>query len=84
MFSWTLMHGRVLMGENLEKRGIAGPFHCPHCVVDAKNISHLFLKCSFTIFVWKEVLKHWGGELKLPDHIQSCFLNWEKLYQGEL
>ena len=42
MFSWTLMHGRVLTGENLEKMGIAGPFCCPLCAVDAENISHVF------------------------------------------
>ena len=84
MFSWTLMHGRVLTGENLEKRGIVGPFCCPLCAVNAENISHLFLKCPFATSVWKEVLKHWGGELKLLYHIQSCFLNWDKLYQGEL
>ena len=69
MFTWTLMHGRVLTGENLEKRGIAGPFRFPLCAVDAENISHLFLKCPYAISVWKEVLKHWGDGLQLPDHI---------------
>ena len=78
------MHGRVLTGENLEKRGIAGPFHCPLCVEAAENISHLFLKCPSAIYVWMEVLKHWGDGMLLPDHIQACFLKWDKLYQGEL
>ena len=31
MFSWTLMHQRLLTGENLEKKGMAGPFRCPLC-----------------------------------------------------
>ena len=84
MFTWTLMHGRVLTGEKLEKRGIGGPFRCPLCVVDAKNISHLFLTCPYAISVWMEVLKRWGDGMQLPDHIQDCFLNWDKLYQGEL
>ena len=29
MFNWTLMHKRVLTGENLQKRGFVGPFRCP-------------------------------------------------------
>ena len=29
MFSWTLMHEKVLTGKNLEKRGFASPFRCP-------------------------------------------------------
>ena len=39
IFAWTLTHERILTGENLQKRGILGPFRCPLCIVDIENIS---------------------------------------------
>ena len=78
------MHERVLTGENLEKRGLPGPFRCPLYAETSENISHLFLKCPYAISVWKDVLKRWGDGVQLPDKIQACFLNWGKLYHGEL
>ena len=84
MFSWTLMHERVLTGENLEKRGFVGPFRCPLCAEASENISHLFLKCPYDVSVWMQVLKRWGDGMQLPNHIHACFLKWDKLYQGEL
>ena len=56
LFTWTLLHERILTGENLEKKGFAGPFRCPLCAEDFENISHFFLKCPYAISVWKEVL----------------------------
>ena len=84
MFIWSLMHERVLTDENLEKRGLAGPFRCPLCTEASENISHLFLKCPYAISVWKDVLKQWGDGVHLPNTIQACFTSWETLYQGEL
>ena len=31
LFTWTLLHGKILTGDNLEKRGFMGPFHFPLC-----------------------------------------------------
>jgi len=84
MFSWSLTHERILTGENLQKRGITGPFRCPLCIEAAENISHLFLKCPYTISVWEDVLKLLGGGVRLPDTIQDWFTSWEKQYHGEL
>ena len=78
------MHERVLTGENLEKKGFAGPFRCPLCDEASKNVSHLFLKCPYAISVWMDVLKRWGDGKQLPDNIQAYFLNWDNLYEGEL
>ena len=51
MFIWTLLHEKVLTGENLEKHGFAGPFHCPLCAEAGENISHLFLIYPYAISV---------------------------------
>ena len=84
MFIWSLLHERVLTGENLEKRGFAGPFRCPLCAEASENINHLFLNCPYAISVWKEVMKCGGDKIQWPEKIQDCFLNWNKMYQGEL
>ena len=34
VFTWTLIHQRLLTGENMERRGIAGPFRCPLCAAN--------------------------------------------------
>ena len=84
IFNWTLMHGRILTGENLEKRGIVGPFRFPLCADAAETINHLFLNCPYATTVWMEVLKRWGNGRYLPVHIHECFINWDNLYQGDL
>ena len=84
MFTWSLMHERVLTDENLEKRGIDGPFRCPLCTEASENIRYLFLKCPYNISVWDDVLKLLGGGVHLPDTIQAYFTSWETLYQGEV
>ena len=80
MFTWSLMYERVLIGENLEKRGFDGRFSCPLCAEAFENISHIFLKCPYAILVWKEVMKCGGDGNQWPEKIQDCFLNWEKMY----
>ena len=84
MFSWTLMHHRLLTGENLEKRGIAGPFRCPLYAENSKTINHLFLNCPYVIYVWKEVMMNGSDGSQWTGNIQDCFINWEKCIVGEL
>ena len=76
-FAWTLAHSRILTSENLQKRGMAGPFRCPLCMEESETISHLFLQCTYTKSVWEEVLKPLGGGVRLPDSIQDWFISWE-------
>ena len=84
LFTWTLLHGRILTGENLEKKGIAGPFRCPLCAIAGETITHLFFTCSYAKSVWKGALNSWGGLRRMPEDIHDCLHNWERLYQGEL
>eukprot|EP00253_Pinus_taeda_P003964 PITA_03964 len=52
---WILLGGKVLTVENLRKRGIIGPSHCPNCQNEEETIQHLFIDCSFASACWKEV-----------------------------
>ena len=78
------MHRRVLTGKNLEKRGFMGPFRCPLYAEATKNINHLFLRCPYSISVWEEMTECGGKGIQWPENIQDCFLNWNKMYKGDL
>ena len=84
MFSWTLMHHRLLTSENLEKRGMACPFCCPLCAENSETINHLFLNCQYAISVWKEAMMNGSVGFQWIGNIQDCFINWGNMYQEEL
>jgi hypothetical protein len=52
MFLWTLGHKSIQTGENLQKKGWAGPFRCPLCHQATETSNHLLLTCSFSKEVW--------------------------------
>ena len=84
MFSWTLVHGRILTGDNLERRGFAGPFRCPMCFESKETIQHLFLDYPYARNVWDNMISPWFGNTKTPGNIQHCFVSWEQAYNGAL
>jgi len=66
------------------EKGIAGPFCCPLCAANSDTISHIFFKCSYTISIWKEVMQNGGDGFQWNGSNQDFFINWEKMYKGEL
>ena len=84
VFTWTLIHQRLLTEENLEKRGIAGPFRCPLCAVNSESLSHLFFNCPYTVSIWKEVMLNEEDRFQWNGSNQDFFINWENMYKGEL
>ena len=42
-FSWVLMHGKILTGENLAKRGFIGAHRYPMCCQALEMMDHLFV-----------------------------------------
>ena len=84
LFSWTLVHGRILTGDNLERRGFVGPFQFPLCSEHRETIQHLFFECSYASNVWKQMKIPWLEAIQLSSKIQQCFINWEKAYNGDL
>jgi hypothetical protein len=56
-FFWTLMHNKLLTGDNLEKRNIMGPHRCALCNNNSESAQHLFMDCTFAKEVWGLVLQ---------------------------
>lgn len=54
-FIWTLLKGKILTTENLQKRGINGPSCCLNCYAAEASMHHLFVDCPFAITCWKNL-----------------------------
>ena len=55
-FFWTLVHNKLLTGDNLEKKNIAGPHRCEQCRSSSETTKHLFMDCNFAKEVWNLML----------------------------
>ena len=75
LFYWTMVHGRILTGDNLEKHGFEGPFRCPLCYGTSETILHLFFSCPYTKYVWDQITIPWFGKIELLDNAQHWFIN---------
>jgi len=78
------VHGKILTGGNLEKRGIEGPFICPLCCENNETILHLFFECNYAKTEWSMLTEPWFGKVEIPSNMQQCFTNWEKAFKGDL
>ena len=66
IFTWILMHHKLLTAKNLRKRGIVSPSRCALCNMEEETTSHIFLQCKISLKFWKSVLPPFLV-LNLPD-----------------
>ncbi|KAL7234885.1 hypothetical protein ACSBR1_018369 [Camellia fascicularis] len=59
-FLWTVMHGKVLINQLREKRGLSSDPSCPSCN-EVEDINHLFRTCYKAKAVWLAMF----GRIKL-------------------
>jgi hypothetical protein len=83
-FCWTLLHRKILTGENLSKRGIHGPFRCALCKKESDTIQHIFLECSYVHRVWEIILQNLYNKVRWPNTINHLLQNWKSRYKGSL
>ena len=74
------MHQRALTGENMLKRGFAGPFRCCFCKHVAETSTHIFVSCDFTQIAWTHLLS--GLPISTPSISEpvNLFANWQLRY----
>ena len=73
-----------MTGENLGKRGSAGPFRYPMYKKSKQTNHHVLINCSFSIKVRELLIHRWFGNMELPSSIQRFFISWDQAYQGNL
>jgi hypothetical protein len=79
IFTWLVAENKILIWENLQKRGWEGPSICILCKNSSETGLHLFVNCPFTSVVWNKVIytlklsRGWNGS-----SVSDCYDNWIK------
>lgn len=70
------MHGKVLTGDNLSKRGIHGPHWCSLYYKAQETMEHVFVDCTFAQEVWDCILQ--GLNVSAPSQVKiaNLFSTW--------
>jgi hypothetical protein len=80
LFMWLLLQNKAPTWENLQKRSFTGPSRCALCKIEEESNLHLFLHCSFTSSVWREISSSlgpsftWNG-LTMSDALQNWLVD---------
>lgn len=67
LFFWLTLHNKILIEDNLRKRGYLGSSRCVLCKTELESVRHLFIFFSFSRSIWCQLLKHlnlqgsWNG-----------------------
>ena len=75
-FCWTASHNSILTGDNLKRRGMAGPSRCPLCCSEEETVSHLLPTCPYVVEVWNLVLNPSHVTINIPGNLTDLFSNW--------
>eukprot|EP00253_Pinus_taeda_P034761 PITA_34761 len=83
-FFWTLVHNKLLTGDNLMKKSITGPHRCDLCRRSSETARHLFMDCKFAKEVWGLILQ----ELHIPaptyNSAADIFDSWNQSYPNKI
>lgn len=91
-FVWKLAQDRVPTLINLARRNvILFSVLCKGCEKEGETSEHLFFKCEFFSFLWRDVLKWWGLSAPLHGACKAHFLQfsglvgaWDLVWSGLL
>lgn len=79
-FIWTVIHNKILTGDNLEKRNIAGPHRCAMCNNSSETVQHLLIGCSVAKDVWRFILMDLQITVPTFNSAADLFASWRQLY----
>jgi len=79
-FFWALFHNKILTGDNLCRRNIAGPHRCVFCKKALETSVHIFIECEYAQKAWTSFLA--GLNVSPPVHssISDMFSSWKARY----
>jgi hypothetical protein len=80
VFTWILIHGKVLTADNLQRRGWPHQDHCALCNGPLETGLHLCLHCPFAMAVWNQILtwEHFEDILSQLQQAPSQIISWWK------
>jgi hypothetical protein len=75
-FSWTAALGKVLIIDNLRKRGLILQDWCCMCKQSGESVDHLFLHCLVATDLWSLVFGMFGVQWVMPHTVLDLFHGW--------
>jgi hypothetical protein len=76
------VHGKILTGENLMKKGFYDPFLCALCQRSQEIIQHHFWECAFSKQTWATMYQELTHQVRWPSKFKTLMGKWENYYQG--
>ena len=61
VFTWLVIHDKILSKENLAKKGWMGSISCVFCGCAVESSRHIFLQCNVAKGVWTFFLQNSSG-----------------------
>jgi len=80
IFIQTLFKGKILIADNLKKRGIQGASRFPFCFNVEESIQHLFVDCSFPSQAWSSLRHLLNFKIERNSSIYPTIVKWKKSY----
>jgi len=84
IFNRLVAHGKILIGENLQKKGFVGSFRCLLCLSREETITNIFLGCDFSIEVYKITLDPLQVFFELHTSVVSLYSAWGSIFPEPL
>jgi hypothetical protein len=78
VFIWLATLNRCWTADNLARRGLDHPEHCPLCDQQQETAQHLLVGCVFAREVWFRVLSKVGMQSHAPSTNDEVFQEWWK------
>ena len=77
IFFWILLQDKILIMDNLLKRGFNIVNRCYLCKNDVESVNHMTMHCSYTNRVWERVRGFLNIAWVFPTTIQDFFNGWK-------
>ncbi|KAL5857208.1 hypothetical protein ACOSQ3_004666 [Xanthoceras sorbifolium] len=57
IFSWSLLHEKILINNQRVVRGLAIDDFCPRCGVSVEDLDHLLCGCIVSVNIWEQLYR---------------------------
>ncbi|KAK2639361.1 hypothetical protein Ddye_027156 [Dipteronia dyeriana] len=84
LFMWQLWRGKIVVRELLLKFGMINipDKECPLCSSGVESLDHFFLKCSWSLLLWRSCMNWWGVQFCINNSVQQWMEAWCGLCPG--
>ena len=76
LFLWLAIRNRCWTADQLAKRGLPHPSHCPLCDQEDETVQHLLTTCVLARDFWSRILTPLGLQDRTPTRQEKSLADW--------